>query len=846
MGSGKRPRFFKNSSGASGADYGVVVGLVAVLAIGAVTASGDAIFDVFEQSVDSLRGGGKANENASDRGKEQSGNSVPDIIEVVAPADGEYGPGDALQFTIIFSKKVTVKENAYVEIDIGGTVRRAYYKAGSKTAEIVFEYVVTEEDIDTDGIEFEQPGVGSETDGEDGVSDGDTGDEADGDFTGEEPDMGGIILPGPQECHGACLYVAFASGEVRLVGEGGVTVWSNQDQVEGIYALAVDAQGAVYTAGEDGTVRKIKPTGVEAWSHQTGHDLMRAVAVGPDGIVYAGSGKSSVVYKFNGETGQVMAAEAVYTDNPDQTYRDLIEGIAVDKYGYPFVSTKFGALAKLDPTGEMSTIWKEEMPTDYLDELQLDLSGNIYIGGYTFDVNEDDYYRDDAVYVVSDNGGSRSVVNRADEVDGQIFDIDLGPDGVVAVGATKLKSPFSYAVSALMPGEYAAEKWRSTDFSGHVRAVSFDGLGHVYAAGGGQVAKLEVKTGAEVERFDLGGGINAIEAYAPGVDTGPSEGGGQPAGAACTANCIYAAGADGRIMSIGQDGAVLWTNTDQTETVYELTLGPDGSIHTAGADGTVRKIGSDGAQIWSHNAAISDVMDVAVASDGSVYAVGRTGMVRKLSSDGQVLGTEFVRTANPDQRDSDWVNGVDVGADGMVYVVTKFGAVAKIDPTGDMTVVWNDEAPSDYLSGVAIGGDGKVYVAGHTFDYSQDDMYKDDAAYVIVDTGTSRYVEETFDEVSGQVFAMALSPDGKVAVSSTKMKSPWVYHLKQFTPGKYYPQDWDFTGAAGHASDLQYDAAGDLWVAGRDSTVRRIDGTTGSVTLEVNLDTPIYGIAVSD
>lgn len=846
MGSGRLSRFLRNSSGASGADYGIIVGLVAIIAIGAVTATGDALFDIYEQSADNLEGGGKANENASDRGQEQSGNSVPDIIDVIAPPDGVYRPGDALQFTIVFSKKVNVKENTYVEIDIGGEVRRAYYKAGSGTNDIVFEYVVTEEDIDTDGIEFEQPGVGGENGAEDGVSDGETGGDIDGDFTGEEPDMGGIILPGPQECQDACLYVAFATGEVRLVGEGGATVWSNTDQKEDIYALAVDADGFVYTAGEDGSVRKLKPTGGEVWMHQTGNDVMRAVAVGPDGTVYAGSGTGSTVYKLNGETGGVMAVEWVFTDNPDQKYRDLIEGIAVDKYGYPFVSTKYGALAKLDPAGEMTTLWKEEMPTDYLDEIQLDLSGNIYVGGYTYDYSEDDSYRDDAVYVISDNGSSRTIVNRADTVNGQIFNMDLGPDGIVAVAASKLKSPFTYTVSALTPGEYKPEKWSFSDFPIHVRDVSFDGLGHIYAGSGSQISKLDVDTGTEVERFILDAGITEIEAYAPGVNTGPTEGGGQAAGPACTANCIYAAGADGRVMSLGQDGSVIWTNTDQTETVYELALGPDGSIHTAGADGTVRKIGTDGAQIWSHDAVISDMMDVAVASDGTVFAVGKTGMVRKLSADGRVLATEFVRTTNPDQRDRDWVNGVDVGADGMVYVATKFGAVAKIDPAGDMTVLWNDDVPSDYLDDVAIGDDGKIYVAGHTFDYSQDDMYKDDAAYVIVDAGSYRYIEEDFDQVSGQVFSMALSPSGKIAVASTKMKSPWVYHLKQFTPGEYYPQDWDFTGSAGHLADLQYDAAGDLWAAGRDSTVRKIDGATGTVELEVNLGTPIYGIAVSD
>jgi len=836
--------FLKSRVGASHMDYGMIAGLVAVISIGAVAATGGKIFDIFSGSASELTAAGKANGNASDKGKENSGNSVPSIVGITVPPDGEYGPGSKLEFTISFDKKVNVKDNTYIEIDVGGTIRKAYYKSGSKTADIVFEYIVTEEDIDPDGIGFGSPGTGAD-DGSGGVS-GDAGGEANGSFSGQEPDMGGVVLPGPQECKDACLYVGFEDGRVMLVGQDGAPIWTNANQVEPIYDIALDDTGAVYTAGEDGTVRKLKPSGMEAWVHETGFGRMRAVAVSKDGKVYAGSG-TGMVLQINAETGQVMSAEPVRTSNPDQQISDMIESITIDKNGFPIVSTTYGAMAKLDPAGDMSTLWQEEMPSDYLDAARVDGSGNIYVGGYTFDYSQPDYYIDDAIYVVSDDAGQRTLVNRVDEVSGKIFNLDLAPDGTVVTSFSNMKaSPMQHTVAAYMPGDTNPERWTYSNFPAYILGVSFDGMGHVYAAGGNKVAKLKVADGSEVASFTFDGSIREVEAFAPGVDTGPGGGAGTVAGQACASNCVYVSAADGRVMSLAQDGSVLWTNSDQVEAVYAVSIGPAGNIFTAGEDGTVRKIAPDGAQIWAHNSAVSAMLDVDVAADGTVFAVGMTGMLRKLDADGNVLATKYIKTTNADQAGSDWTNSVDVGDNGFVYVATKYGGVAKVDPAGDMTVIWNMDAPSDYLTEVELGADGRIYVSGHTFDYSQPDMYSADAAYALTDVGNGFTVAEEFDEVNGQVFAMALSPAGKVVVASTKMKSPYVYHVKQFSPGKYYPEDWDFTGLTAHAGDVAYDSAGELWIAGRDGTVRKINGATGAQAMQADLGISLRGIAIYD
>ncbi|HET6419776.1 MAG TPA: Ig-like domain repeat protein [Geobacteraceae bacterium] len=78
---------------------------------------------------------------------------LPRVTSVGVPANGNYKLGDNLDFTVNFSKAVTVTGLPYlpVTLDTGGTVHAAY-QSGSGTTALVFSYTVKSGDLDTTGI----------------------------------------------------------------------------------------------------------------------------------------------------------------------------------------------------------------------------------------------------------------------------------------------------------------------------------------------------------------------------------------------------------------------------------------------------------------------------------------------------------------------------------------------------------------------------------------------------------------------------------------------------------------------------------------------------------------------
>lgn len=85
----------------------------------------------------------------------------PRIEEIQVPDAGEYNKDDELTFTVRFSKPVNVTfsgtNKPFLRLLIGGRIRKAEYVSGSGTNQLVFRYVVQEEDQDTDGISLLTP-----------------------------------------------------------------------------------------------------------------------------------------------------------------------------------------------------------------------------------------------------------------------------------------------------------------------------------------------------------------------------------------------------------------------------------------------------------------------------------------------------------------------------------------------------------------------------------------------------------------------------------------------------------------------------------------------------------------
>ncbi len=73
---------------------------------------------------------------------------------VVAPQAGTYLVGQAIDVTVHIGYPTSVTGVPSVGLQIGTNVRQALYLIGAGTTELVFRYVVTQDDVDLDGIEI--------------------------------------------------------------------------------------------------------------------------------------------------------------------------------------------------------------------------------------------------------------------------------------------------------------------------------------------------------------------------------------------------------------------------------------------------------------------------------------------------------------------------------------------------------------------------------------------------------------------------------------------------------------------------------------------------------------------
>src|SRR5205807_545784 len=95
-------------------------------------------------------------------------NTAPTLNSVTGPANGTYGAGQNLDFTVNYSENVNVTGTPTIGLTVGATARSASYVSGSGTNALVFRYTVQAGDNDTDGITSASPialGGGSIKDG---------------------------------------------------------------------------------------------------------------------------------------------------------------------------------------------------------------------------------------------------------------------------------------------------------------------------------------------------------------------------------------------------------------------------------------------------------------------------------------------------------------------------------------------------------------------------------------------------------------------------------------------------------------------------------------------------------
>lgn len=119
------------------------------------------------------------------------------IVRVEPPAAGNYLAGDALQFTVHFSRPVFVTTNApggadgtpQLNLRLGSRLVAASYVSGGGTTNLVFSYTVRQRDVDVDGIAVTSP---LDLNGG-GIKDADSNDAI---FAFTEPAAPGVVVSG--------------------------------------------------------------------------------------------------------------------------------------------------------------------------------------------------------------------------------------------------------------------------------------------------------------------------------------------------------------------------------------------------------------------------------------------------------------------------------------------------------------------------------------------------------------------------------------------------------------------------------------------------------------------------
>src|SRR5205823_2684288 len=80
------------------------------------------------------------------------------VSTVTPPANGTYGIGQNLDFTVTYSENVTVTGTPTIGLTIGTTARSASYNAAGSTATaLLFRYTVQAGESDTNGIVSASP-----------------------------------------------------------------------------------------------------------------------------------------------------------------------------------------------------------------------------------------------------------------------------------------------------------------------------------------------------------------------------------------------------------------------------------------------------------------------------------------------------------------------------------------------------------------------------------------------------------------------------------------------------------------------------------------------------------------
>lgn len=340
-------RLVTHERGGTLIEYGILLGLIAVVALVATIALGGKNRDIFCDAASAIATNVLGLDPLCEEELPPPPPPPPPPAAIAAasgPACGEYQGGDEMLFTVTYDKEVFA-ESAFIEIDVGGVIRQAQLASGSGTNTLTFSYTLADDDEDTNGISYVDHIVHGDVLDAEGVA-------AEGDFSEQAPDISCAEAQQPSVCTADCKYVGMSDGNMMKIGDDGRPVWTVKAVVAGgVEALAVDDDGFIYSGGPilqkwDSDGNLIWKTNVSLSAHHivVTDDQRYVVAVSQYGNVFAvdkntGQGTSSYQPK-------IAAGSSL---KPRYTYdSDRPTGLAVSASNDIYVTTHYGLFAKID------------------------------------------------------------------------------------------------------------------------------------------------------------------------------------------------------------------------------------------------------------------------------------------------------------------------------------------------------------------------------------------------------------------------------------------------------------------------------------------------------------------
>ena len=582
-------------------------------------------------------------------------------------------------------------------------------------------------------------------------------------------DQGNVYVTG--ESDSTFTYVDI---ETKKYSPSGTLLWSRRYNGPGYdadvpFTIAVDSSGNVYVAGMsigratlyDYVTIKYNTNGVEQWvarydGPDHDWDIATALAVDREGSVYVGGGSCGLNSYYDYATIKYNSSgveQWVARYNGSLDFDDGINSLTLDSQGNVYVTGMSNSLGesanivtiKYSADGIQQWIASYNGPGNYIDEgysIIADRSDNIYVIGYSFDVNSSGYLYADYVTIKYASDGTERWVKRYNGP-GDRHDVAMAIaadySGNVYVGGRSYNAfPSPYFNFCTIKYDSAGiQKWISRYDGGYLgddlTDLTLDGGGNVYVTGYSYVPKNEMNYVTIKYRPD---GTQAwIATYdGPGLEDYPS--------AICADELgnVYVTGKskgvgtyyDWATVKYSTSGAQQWAAryngaggsddfldymaVDVAGNVYEAINGrlikytTEGELQLLGQLGIGRIITMDSMRNWyvcgSNN--LEEIITAKYDSNGVQKWVSRwygdvkRNMPTAIATDNS--GNVYV---------TGWTNSLTTGGN---YVVIKYNTLGVQQWAVQYSGI-ADTNSSEFPVALAIDKSGNVYVTGYSGDY---------------------------------------------------------------------------------------------------------------------------------